>query len=166
MQREKVANPPLTISDSVGVNSRVPPRINTLFRLFRLFSFYSFGSVERAQKLFKESLFGGAGKGRRLNHSTAFVEIAVKGAGYSQAAFGRRPESAAYLVDFLLVQVTSAPASQHSVLIIHGVSPLKKVFGSAGRSRRRLAANLTYVLISIRRRRVGAERKGNKSSVD
>ena len=126
MQRENVANPPLTISDSVGVNSRAPQRINTLFWLFMLFSFHHFGSVEQAQKLFKESLLGGAGKGRCLNHSTAFVEIAVKGAGCSKAAFGRRPEPAAYLVDFLLVQVTSAPASQHSVLIIHGVSPFKK----------------------------------------
>jgi hypothetical protein len=89
--------------------------------VIHVFLLSSFGSVERTQKLLKESLFGGDGKDAARNQSTAFVEIAVKGTGCSQAAFGRRPEPAAYLVDFLLVQVTSAPASQHSVLIIHGV---------------------------------------------
>jgi hypothetical protein len=34
VQSEKVINPPFTISDSVGVNSRAPRRINTLFWLF------------------------------------------------------------------------------------------------------------------------------------
>jgi hypothetical protein len=39
VQREKVANPPFTISDSVGVNSRAPRRISTLFWPFMFFSF-------------------------------------------------------------------------------------------------------------------------------
>jgi hypothetical protein len=52
-------------------------------------------------------LFGGAGKGRSRS---AFVEISVNGAGSSQAAFGRSPETTAYLLDFLLIQVASAPA--------------------------------------------------------
>jgi hypothetical protein len=45
--------------------------------------------------------------------------ISVESAAYSQGAFGRRPKPTAYHLDFLLVQVTSAPASQHSVLVIH-----------------------------------------------
>jgi hypothetical protein len=61
-------------------------------------------------KLFKERLLGGAGKDAACR-STAFVEISVKGAGCSQGAFGRSPEPAAYLLDFLLIQVTSAPAN-------------------------------------------------------
>ena len=49
MQSEKVINPPLTRADSVGVNSRAPRRISTLFWSFMLFSFRHFESVERAQ---------------------------------------------------------------------------------------------------------------------
>ena len=63
---------------------------------------------------------GDAGKDPAWNRSTALVEISVNGAGRSHAAFGRRPEAAAYLLDFLTSQIASAPASQHSVLIIHG----------------------------------------------
>jgi hypothetical protein len=59
----------------------------------------------------RQKLFGRAGKGAAWDRSTAFVEITVEGAGCSQAAFGCRPEPAAYLIDFLLIQVTSAPAS-------------------------------------------------------
>jgi hypothetical protein len=58
-------------------------------------------------------------KDAACNQSTAFVEISVEGAGGSQGAFGRRPEPAAYLLDFLLSQVTSAFANQYSVLVIH-----------------------------------------------
>jgi len=47
------------------------------------------------------------------------VEISIDGAGRGHAAFGRRPEAAAYLLDFLASQITSAPSNQHSVLIIH-----------------------------------------------
>jgi hypothetical protein len=47
------------------------------------------------------------------------VEISIDGAGCGHATFGRRPEPAAYLLDFLLSHVTSAPANQYSVLIIH-----------------------------------------------
>jgi hypothetical protein len=79
------------------------------------------GSVERAQSL-QESVFGGAGNEAAWNRSTAFVEISVDGAGRSQGAFGRRPEPAAYLLDFLLSQVTSAAANQHPVLVIHAFS--------------------------------------------
>jgi hypothetical protein len=54
---------------------------------------------------------------------TAFVKVSVDGTRCRQAAFGRRPETAAHLLYFLFRQVTSAPAGQDSVLIIHGISP-------------------------------------------
>jgi hypothetical protein len=68
--------------------------------------------------------------------------ISVQGAGWSHAAFGRSPEPAGYPLDFVLVQITSAPASQHPVLVIHvfllsALGPLsgpnfdKKLFGRA-----------------------------------
>jgi hypothetical protein len=85
-----------------------------------LFSPFVIAPVERAQAR-QESLSGGAGKDAAENRSTALVEISVDGAGRSHAAFGRRPKAAAYLLDFLASQITSAPASQHSVLVIHGV---------------------------------------------
>jgi hypothetical protein len=62
-------------------------------------------------KLVKKGLFGGAGKDPAWNRLTTFVEISINGAGWSHAAFGRRPESAGHLFDFLLRQVTSAPAN-------------------------------------------------------
>ena len=49
MQREKVAKPALMRSVSVGVNSRAPFRISTLFWSFMFFSFHSLGPLERAQ---------------------------------------------------------------------------------------------------------------------
>jgi hypothetical protein len=61
--------------------------------------------------------------------------ISVEGAGWSHAAFGRSPEPAGYPLDFVLAQVTSARSSQHSVLIIHGVSPF--IIGSVERARDR-----------------------------
>jgi hypothetical protein len=72
-------------------------------------------------KLVKRGCSVAPGKGAAWMDSTAFVEISVDGAGRSHAAFGRRPEAAAYLLDFLTSQITSAPANQHSVLIVHGV---------------------------------------------
>lgn len=51
MQREKVAKPPLTISDSVGVSSRAPRRINTLFWLFMFISFFILGPLKRPKAL-------------------------------------------------------------------------------------------------------------------
>jgi hypothetical protein len=93
--------------------------------------------------LFKESLPAAMAMTPPGIWSTALVEISINGAGCSQAAFGRRPESATHLLYFLFRQVTSAPAGQYSVLIIHGVSPftlgpssgpssLKEVFTADG----------------------------------
>jgi hypothetical protein len=80
------------------------------------------------------------------------------------------------VLDFLLTQGASASAKQNSVQVIHTFisfrdfgpidGPSKRAFGGAGRSRKRLAANLTDVLISIRRRRGGAEGQSTKSSID
>jgi len=60
-----------------------------------------------------------SGKDAAWDWLTAFVEISVNFSGCGHAAFGRRPEPTAYLFDFLFGQVTSAPAHQYSVLVIH-----------------------------------------------
>lgn len=100
-----------------------------------MFSPFVIGSVERAQALqedFDRRRRQGQPPG---NRSTALVEISIDFAGRGHAAFGRRPEAAAYLLDFLPGQITSAFSSQHSVLIIHGVSPF--IIGSVERARDR-----------------------------
>ena len=56
MQSEKVIKPPLTRADSVGVNSRAPRRISTLFWSFMFFSFHHLGPVEAGPKLFSRIL--------------------------------------------------------------------------------------------------------------
>jgi hypothetical protein len=81
----------------------------------------SLGPFKRAQALQKG--FGWWGQGPAWNRSTAFVQISIDGAGCSQAAFCRRPESAAYLLDFIFGQVTGASTNQYSVLVIHFISP-------------------------------------------
>jgi hypothetical protein len=45
--------------------------------------------------------------------------ISIESAGCSQGACGQRPEPTGYYRDFLLIQITSALASQYSVLVIH-----------------------------------------------
>jgi len=92
--------------------------------------------VERAQPL-QESWFGGAGKDAARSRSAALVEISIDFAGRSHGAFGRRLEAAAYLLDFLARQITSAPAGQHSVLVIHAFSPF--IIGSGERDQARQA---------------------------
>jgi len=67
--------------------------------------------------------------------------IAIDGAGWSYAAFGCRPEAASYQRDFLLIQIASASAKQHSVLIIHDVFSFhRRLFWPAKRARLRLNA--------------------------
>ena len=89
-------------------------------------------------------------------------------------------KSSTHALHFLSTQVTSAPANQYSVQVIHVLSPFvvgpvepaqssarESLFsGAFRRSRKRLTAHLADVLISIRRRRIGAARKSNKASVD
>jgi hypothetical protein len=93
-------------------------------------SFRSLGPLS-GPNLFKR--VGGAGKDAAWSRLTAFVEISIDGAGCCHAAFCRRPEPAAYLLDFLLSHVTGAPANQYSVLVIHVFSPF--VIGSVERAR-------------------------------
>jgi len=71
----------------------------------------SLGPLSRPKAL-QESCSAAPDKDAALESgSTALVEISINGAGRSHAAFGRRPEAAAYLLDFLFRQVTSAPAN-------------------------------------------------------
>ena len=109
MQREKVIKPPLIRSVSVGVNSRAPRRTNTLSWLCIFSPFVILGPLKPAQTCQEKS-----SRRKRLLIGTAALaveSISVEGAGGSHAAFGRGPQSAGYLHDFVLVQVTSAPAS-------------------------------------------------------
>jgi hypothetical protein len=104
--------------------------------------------------------------------------ISVQGAGWSHAAFGCSPEPAGYPLDFMLVQITSAFASQYSILVIHffllaALGPLKRaqaltktVRPRSSAAERVLTAELANVLISIRMRSVGAEGESSKSSID
>lgn len=74
-------------------------------------------------------------------------------------------------------QVTSAPAHQYSVLVIHAFSPFiigsvertgsrqESLFGCIERSRTRLAAEFANMLVSVRRRSGGAEGKSSKSCI-
>jgi hypothetical protein len=75
------------------------------------FSPFVVGSVERKSSRRKRLLIGAA--------ALAVEGISVGSAGCSHGACGQRPEPTGYHLDFLLIQITSAPASQHSVLIIH-----------------------------------------------
>jgi hypothetical protein len=74
-------------------------------------------------------------------------------------------------------QLAGTPANQYSVLVIHffllssflgrlNGPYLTKKPNVLKRGRARLTAHLADVVISIRRRIVGAERKGNKASID
>jgi hypothetical protein len=83
--------------------------------IIHVFSPFVIAPVQRAQSRQKKSL-----RRECLYVAAALaVGISVGGAGESQGAFGRSPEAAGYLHYFVFVQVTSALASQHSVLIIH-----------------------------------------------
>jgi hypothetical protein len=85
--------------------------------VIHFFSFSSIESVERARALQekpsrrKRLLIGAA--------ALAVEGISVESAGCRQGACGQRPEPTGYHLDFLLVQITSSLADQHSVLIIH-----------------------------------------------
>jgi hypothetical protein len=82
--------------------------------------------------------------------------------------------SSANVFDFLLTQGTSASAEQYPVYVIHtfisfrdfGPRFAKQHSATLTRSRTRLTAEFANVLISIRRRRAGAEGESSKSSID
>jgi hypothetical protein len=58
----------------------------------------------------------------------------------NQSACGQRQEPAAYLLDFVLIQITSTLANQYSVLIIHVFSPF--VIGPVERAQPRQKKSL------------------------
>jgi hypothetical protein len=132
------------------------------------------GSVGRAQSYSREVftadwLYVGA--------TFAHESISVRTIRRRGGAKGRGTYSATDELDFLLTQGTSAPAKQYSVLVIHGVfsfhhwGPLSrpeldiKIPDRAQAQPGGLTADFANVLISIRRRRAGAERESNKSSI-
>jgi hypothetical protein len=126
--------------------------------------------IERAQSL-QESWFGGAGKDAAGSRSAALVEISIDFAGRCYAAFGCRLEAAAYLLDFLSGQITSASANQYSVLIIHAFSPF--IIGSVDGPKlvrlyigATLAEESISVRAGIRLSRCGAKGCGTYSSTD
>src|SRR6478672_8445773 len=136
--------------------------------MVHVFSFHHFGSVERAQAGQKKSsrrdwLYIGAA----LAHESISVRAGVfRSRG---GAKGCGTYSSTYVLDFLLSQGTSASAKQYSVQVIHIFISFhdsgphrrpklcRRAFGYAGRSRTRLTADFTNVLISIRRGRRAAE---------
>jgi hypothetical protein len=136
-------------------------------------SFHHFGSVGRAQnsrEVFTANcLYVGA--------AFAHESISVRAACGRGGTKGGGTYSSADELDFLLTQGTSAPAKQYSVLIIHCFFSFRywgQLIGPSsvsGVARPRLSAaerstpSLTDVLISIRRRRAGAERKSNKPTI-
>jgi len=70
---------------------------------------------------------GGARRRRRLVRA-----FAVENAYRNQGACGQCSKSAAYLLDFQLIQITSALADQYSVLVIHACSPFNYWVHSSG----------------------------------
>jgi hypothetical protein len=135
-----------------------------------LFSPFVIAPVERAQAL-QEEFVRRRRHGRHQNRLTALVEISIDFAGRSHAAFGRRLEAAAYLLDFLSGQITSASANQYSVLIIHAFSPF--IIGSVDGPKlvrlyigATLAEESISVRAGIRLSRCGAKGCGTYSSTD
>jgi hypothetical protein len=61
-------------------------------------------------------------RGARRRHRLVRA-FAVEYAYGNQGACGQRSKTAAYLFNFLLVQITSTLANQYSVLVIHVFSP-------------------------------------------
>src|SRR5690349_17861944 len=107
-----VLRPPHTCSTSSPVKSRAPLRANTLFWSFMFFSFHHIGSLS-GPELVKKRVF--MAKRLLIGAAALAVEgISVERAGCSQSTCGQRPEPTGYHRDFMLIQITSALASQHS----------------------------------------------------
>jgi len=117
VQREKVIKPPLIRSVSVGVNSRAPRRTNTLSWLCIFSPFVILGPLKPAQTCQEKS-----SRRKRLLIGAAALAvegISVESAGRGQGACCQRPEPTGYHRDFLVIQITSSLADQHSVLVLH-----------------------------------------------
>jgi hypothetical protein len=93
--------PPFTSSISLPVNSRAPFRANTLSWSFIVI----FLSVRCRTKPCKRAAFQRDPPARRLSNGATFSNIAIGVAAYAAGAHSQRPESAAYLLDFLFVQL-------------------------------------------------------------
>jgi len=109
VQSERVTNPPLIRSASVGVNSRAPRRINTLlWSMF--FSFHCLGSVDRAQT-YVESLQAALYERPALKLALAQETISVPAVRTPGDDVGVDETSAIDLLDFFLSQLPSAIAN-------------------------------------------------------
>jgi hypothetical protein len=73
--------------------------------------------------------------------------ISIESAGGSQGACGQSPQSTGYHRDFLLIQITSAPPNQYSVLVIHFFLSL---IGSVERAQTRQEKSSQRQLLLIR----------------
>src|SRR6476469_3237796 len=124
VQSVRVRSPPPTRSASVGVNSRAPRRINTLFCSFMLFSFRHFGSVETTQVRQKRIFAGPPDRSGPLQLalrgtiSVSAAQVRIKG------ARSQRSQAAADALRLLPIELTSTLATQHPVLVIHICSPV------------------------------------------
>ena len=124
MQSERVTNPPLIRSASVGVNSRAPRRINTLlWSMF--FSFHCLGSVDRAQT-YVESLQAALYERPALKLALAQESVAIPAIWAPGDDIGVDETAAIDLLDFLRCKITSALANQHFALVIHTRSPFRR----------------------------------------
>ena len=112
MQSEKVIKPPLTRADSVGVNSRAPRRIKTLFWLFMLSPFVILGPLSGPKSTFKK--FFPVAKAPRCSAVHALAEegipvlVGAFGGGDGAKRFGTQSSTDAF--DFFWREITSASA--------------------------------------------------------
>src|SRR5437899_4307216 len=118
-----VLRPPHTCSTSSPLRSRAPLRTNTLFWSFMLFSFCHWvGCVVPGVS---RELFGGAGKAPPCSATTALTDggisilVGTNLGWYSANVIGMQPST--HALDFLHTQLTSAPANQNPILIVHGL---------------------------------------------
>ena len=109
MQKERVRNPPLTSSVSVGVNSRAPWRIKTLFWSFivhLLLLFWAACAVQSLQKTLAAAPSIDAGKS---SHASAMgatladlgISVPVRTSCCGDGANGFSMDSSADALDFL-----------------------------------------------------------------
>src|SRR5215470_18136970 len=103
-------------SASVGVNSRAPRRISTLFWSFMRSPFIIWARFDRAQI----SLYGCA-NWPALADGRISVFVGARRGG--EGARGFSLQSTTDEIDFLLAQGAGASAKQYSVLVVHALSP-------------------------------------------
>jgi hypothetical protein len=172
-----VLSPPHTFSISFSVRSRAPRRTNTLFWSFILFLLSLLGPL-CGPWLFKRSLDGESGY-TSAPHSLLKVSpsaLAFLEVGAVQRVAVRIPPPTCSTSCSLKARAPRRSNTRFRSFIvlspfrdfgqIDGPSLTKELSAALKRSRTRLAASLTDVLISIWRWRAGAERKSNKASIN